>query len=91
MRKCTSVALPTILQEKEKTQSAKLGARLESPSSPQMLRREQRELKCVSFRVTCCSDFDEKSMILGARAALAPVWGRVPKVVAKKTIKARNH
>ena len=31
-------------------------------------------------------------MILGARAALAPVWGRVPKVVAtKKTIKARNH
>ena len=28
--------------------------------------------------------------MLGARDALAPVWGRVPEVVAKKTIKTRK-
>ena len=56
-----------------------------------MLRREQRELTCVSCVVTFCSDVDEKSMILRARDALAPVFGRVPKGVAKKTIKTRNH
>ena len=36
------------------------------------------------FWVAFCSDVDEKSTILGARGALAPVWGRVPKVVSKK-------
>ena len=71
-------------------QSAKLGARLESPSSPQMLPREQRELTCVSFWVTCCSDVDEKWKILGARGALAPVWGRVSELVSKKTVSARK-
>ena len=30
-------------------------------------------------------------MILEARGALAPVWGRVPKVVSKKTISARDY
>ena len=35
--------------------------------------------------MTFCSYFDEKSSILGARGALAPVWGRVPKLVSKKT------
>ena len=40
--------------------------------------------------MTVCSDFDGKSLILGARGALAPVWGRVPKVVSKETISARN-
>ena len=40
--------------------------------------------------MTFCSDVDEKSTILGARGALAPVWGRVPKVVSKKTISAQE-
>ena len=57
---------------------------LGSPSSPQMLRREERELTCVSFWATFCSDFYGKSMILGARGGLAPVWGRVPKAASKK-------
>ena len=35
--------------------------------------------------MTFCSDFDEHSMIFGTRGALTPVWGRVPKVVSKKT------
>ena len=30
-------------------------------------------------------------MILGARGALAPVWGRVSKWVSKKTISARDY
>ena len=57
---------------------------MEAPSSPQRLRREQRELRCVSFWVTFCADFDEQSTILGARGGLAPVWGRVPKAASKK-------
>ena len=57
-------------------QSAKLGAILGSPSSPQMLRREQRELRCVSFWATCCSDFDGKTMILGVPAPLCTGLGQ---------------
>ena len=51
-------------------QRAKLGAILGSPSSPQMLRREQRELRCVSFWATFCSYFVGKTMILGVPAPL---------------------
>ena len=40
--------------------------------------------------MTFCSDFDEQSMILGARGALAPVWGRIPKVVSKNTLSRRE-
>ena len=49
-----------------------------------MLRREQRELTCVSFWLTFCSDLNEKATILGARGALAPVWGGVSELASKK-------
>ena len=40
--------------------------------------------------MTFCSDFDEKSLILGVRRHLAPIWGRVSELASKKTTSARK-
>ena len=55
-----------------------------------MLRREQRELRCVSFRATFCSDVDEEAMILGVPATLCARLGQGPESgVNKKPFRTR--
>ncbi len=90
MRKCTSMALPMILQGKEKNAECETWSQVGVPKFSANVAKRTERTQIGQFRVTFCFDFDEKSLILGARAALAPVWGRVPKMASKKTISARE-
>ena len=90
MRKCTSMALPMILQGKRKNAECETWRHLGVPEfSANVAKRTERTHMC-QFLSDFPIRFSEKSMILEARADLVPVWGGVSKVVSKKAISARE-